>query len=218
MFRRCKTKIFCIGSNKTGTTSLAAALEALGYRLGDQHRGERLVDAWARRDWQPIIDYCRSAEAFQDVPFSLDFTYVALDHAFPGAKFILTVRNSPDEWFDSLTRFHTQLIGKNRLPTADDLKAFPYNGEGWMWHAHALIFGVDEDSLYDRPTYIRHYQRRRRAVEEYFGHRPGDLLVLNVADPDAMEKLAQFLGRDARGCSMPHLNKSRKSPKTPACA
>lgn len=30
------SKVFCIGRNKTGTTSLGKVLEDLGYRLGDQ--------------------------------------------------------------------------------------------------------------------------------------------------------------------------------------
>lgn len=37
-----------------------------------------------------------------------------------------------------------------------------------------------------------------RRVQDYFQHRPGDLLVLNVADPDAMERLCAFVGVEYR--------------------
>src|SRR5690349_10358789 len=111
-------KIFCIGSGKTGTTSMGAALASLGFKLADQAIGESLIEDWAKRDFRAIIDHCKSADAFQDVPFSLDYTYAALDQAFPGAKFILTVRESSAEWYESLTRFHTKIVGKNRLPNA----------------------------------------------------------------------------------------------------
>jgi len=36
-------KIFCIGPAKTGTTSLAAFFDGLGFGVGDQPAGERLV-------------------------------------------------------------------------------------------------------------------------------------------------------------------------------
>lgn len=88
-----KQKVFCIGRNKTGTTSLKKALSEFGYLIGDQRAAERLIDAYAIRDFGPIMSYCETAEAFQDVPFSWPYTYVVLDQAFPNSKFILTVRS-----------------------------------------------------------------------------------------------------------------------------
>lgn len=72
-----------MGFNKTGTTSIKTVLEGLGYELGDQRRGEELLGAWSRRDFGPITRYCKSAQAFQDVPFSLPYNYVSLDQRFP---------------------------------------------------------------------------------------------------------------------------------------
>jgi hypothetical protein len=68
-------KIFCIGRNKTGTTSLEQALRGFGYRLGNQRQGELLLDDWAHRDFRRIVDLARSADAFQDIQFSLRSTY-----------------------------------------------------------------------------------------------------------------------------------------------
>lgn len=201
-------KIFCIGFNKTGTTSLGAAFELFGYRLGDQHAAERLVDDWAQRDFRRLLQYCESADAFQDVPFSLPDTYVALDQAFPQSKFILTVRSSAREWFDSLTRFHTKIVGKNRLPTAADLREFAYLEPGWVWRAHQLIFGVDEADLYRRELYESQYEAHNAAVKKYFCNRPEDLLVLNLGDADSTTALCRFLGHEPAGLVMPHLNKS----------
>lgn len=81
-----KKKIFCIGRNKTGTTSLAKALKNLGYRVGKQGKAERLLDDWGRRDFRQIVRYCKWADAFQDVPFGLDYSYQVLDYAFRGSK------------------------------------------------------------------------------------------------------------------------------------
>src|SRR2546429_7047723 len=84
-------RVFCIGLARTGTTSLEEALKVLGYRLGDQRQGELLLRAYVERNFRPIVEFCLTAEAFQDVPFSLPFTYIALDQSFPNAKFVLSV-------------------------------------------------------------------------------------------------------------------------------
>jgi tetratricopeptide (TPR) repeat protein len=202
-------KVFCVGRNKTGTTSLEAALQSLGLRMGLQTRGEMLKSDWARRDFTRILELCRTADAFQDVPFSLPFTFQALDMGFPGSKFILTVRDSPEQWFESVKRFHTRIVNKGRLPTADDLREFVYHYKGYLWEAFVLNYGGDESHLYDKDIYIAHYLHHNRAVTEYFMHRSDDLLVLNVGEPDAMKKLCAFLGLPYRGQVMPRLNVSR---------
>lgn len=190
--RKCGQKIFCVGRGKTGTTSLAKALHDLGFEVGQQPTAELLIDDWARRDFQRFVAYCHSAQAFQDIPFSLDNTYQALDHAFPGSKFILTVRNSAEEWFDSLTRFHAQILETSIPPTEADLARADYLYPGWMLHLMRLVYGPGP--LYDKPTYMRIYEQHNQSVCHYFAQRPNDLLVLNVASEDALDQLGTFLG------------------------
>jgi hypothetical protein len=208
---RHRQKLFCIGFNKTGTTSLACALAMLGLRVGDQNRAELLIDDWARRDFRRLIAYCRTADAFQDVPFSLAHTYAVLDHAFPGSKFVHTERNSGDEWFDSLTRFHMKLLGKRQLPTPAEMRDFEYLEAGWFWRAHQLVYGVNESNLYDRRHYVAQYELHNRQVKDYFRHRRNDLLILNVGQRNAMAALCRFLEVDHGGRQMPHLNSSRRA-------
>lgn len=208
-FFKKRTKVFCIGQNKTGTTSVEYVLKQLGYKMGNQAKAELLIHNWAKRDFKKIVKFCRSADAFQDIPFSNDFTYEILDYAFSGSKFILTVRNSKDEWFESIKRFHTKLIGKERLPTADDLKAYSYRYKGWMWENMQLKYGIDETSLYDYNIYTDQYERHNQRVIEYFKYRPDDLLVLNLSDDDAIKSLYEFLGFKYDGFAMPHLNQSK---------
>ena len=201
-------KVFCIGRNKTGTTSIEAALQGFGLRMGLQARGEMLKGDWAKRDFARIVALCRTADAFQDVPFSNADTFRAVDAAYPGSRFILTVRDSPEQWFDSLVRFHTRIVGKGRLPTADDLREFDYRYKGYLWDAFVHSYGSDERLLYDRDTYIANYVEHNRSVREYFRRRPADLLEINVGDADAMPRLCAFLGVPYRGQAMPHLNRS----------
>lgn len=202
-------KIFCIGRNKTGTTSLEQALKNLGYQLGDQTSGERLFRDWIRRDFRRIVDLCTTADAFQDIPFSLPYTYQALDQAFPGSRFVLSVRDSADEWYESMVRFHTQIVGKGRTPTADDLREFKYCYPGFLWEVQQHVFRVKEGQEYDRAVCTENYERHNEDVRRYFYYRPEALLVLNVADSDAMRCLCRFLGREYCGQEMPHLNRSQ---------
>lgn len=89
-----KPKIFCVGLNKTGTTSLKKEMENLGYIVGDKKKGRNMIDFWAKREFKPIIRFCKTAEFFQDAPFSFPYTFIALDQAFPNSKFILLLRDS----------------------------------------------------------------------------------------------------------------------------
>src|SRR5690606_4675563 len=98
-------KIFCIGRNKTGTTSLKVALRDLGYSIGSQRAAEHLIEDWGQRDFRRLVKLVSTADAFQDIPFSYDYTFQAMDAAFPGSKFILSIRDSPEQWYESLVRF-----------------------------------------------------------------------------------------------------------------
>lgn len=205
-----KQKVFCIGMNKTGTTSLEAALKILGFKMGVQEKAELFLDDWAKRDFRRIIKYCKTADAFQDIPFSLDYTYQILDHMFPKSRFILTERNNADEWFESLLRHHTNIVGKNRIPTPEDLKGFSYRYKGWLWLYHKYVFDADEKTLFDKKLYLQAYHKHNVQVLDYFKYHPGKLLVLNPSEPSAMELLCDFLEIKYRGQSFPHLNKSKQ--------
>jgi hypothetical protein len=211
---RRRRKVFCVGRNKTGTTSLGEALADLGYRVEKQAGGEALIEDWARRDFRRIVRLCRRGDAFQDIPFSLPFTYQVLDAAYPGSKFILTVRDSADQWYESLVRFHSQLLSTAGIPSAVDLKNCEYRWRGWLWTVEQRVYGIDEASAYDRDIYLEHYRRHNHQVRDYFAHRPGDLLVLNLAEAGSMESLCRFLGHEYRGQEMPHRNRSL-SPQGP---
>jgi hypothetical protein len=202
-------KVFCVGRNKTGTTSLARALTHLGYRLGNQRAAELLIEDWGRRDFRRLAALVHTADAFQDIPFSLDFTFQAMDAAFPRSKFVLTVRDSPDQWYESVLRFTAQRLGLDRPPTSDDLKQDPYVWKGWSYRCKELAVGRHAEHWFDRERLIAHYNAHNQRVMTYFLNRPHDLLVLNVGDADAMRRLCEFLNRPYGGQQMPHLNVSQ---------
>lgn len=201
-------KIFCIGANKTGTTSLKKAFEDLGYKVGNQRQAELLLHPFLNGNYQVIVDYCYSAQVFQDFPFSWPELYKYLDKAFPNSKFILTVRDSSEQWYQSITKFHAKLYGKGKIPTKEDLMNATYIFKGRPWITHSAKFHVPEHDPYNKKILIDQYEKYNRDVIEYFKNRPDDLLVLNLSDEDAYEKFCEFLNIDSPFDKFPWENKT----------
>jgi len=210
-----RRKVFCIGRNKTGTTSVQRALLELGYVVAPQEPAELMIHDWARRDFRRLIRFCRWYEAFQDSPFSLPFTYQAVDMAFPGSKFILTVRDNAEQWYESLTKFHAKLFGGGQLPTIDALKAAHYRYRGFPYDMNRAIHRTPEGDPYQKDILIAHYKAHNDSVVEYFRHRPDDLLVMNVADAGAYARFCEFLDKPCDRETFPWENKTTDKPVRP---
>jgi hypothetical protein len=209
-----KPKIFCVGCNKTGTTSLEKVFRDLGYQVGEQLKAERMLEDWAKRDFSNIITYCRSAQVFQDVPFSLLDTFKVMDQAFPKSRFILTVRDSAEQWYSSLIRFHGKMWANGRVPpTSDDLKNAMYIYKGRPWEANRMLFNTPEDNPYEKNTLLAFYEKHNADVLEYFKGRPDDLLVLNVSKPGEYQRFCQFLGIVSDRMEFPWENKTEQVNK-----
>ena len=189
-----KTKYFCIGRNKKGTTSLKKAFQDLGFIVGNQRKAEILYDQYYfSGNFDPIIEYCKTAQVFQDVPFSCPETFKHLDKAYPNSKFILTIRDSPEQWYNSITRFHAKKFGKNgRVPTCEDLLNAGYIRKGFMYNTVKLHSTPDGDP-YNKEIMMAHYGRHNRDVMEYFKDRPNDLLVINLADSGSYDSFVNFI-------------------------
>src|SRR5699024_9079165 len=131
-----------------------------------------------------IAKYCKAYEAFQDVPFSWPYTFIAMDQFYPGSKFILTVRDNAEQWYESLIGFHSNMFSNGRVPTAEDLKKANYAYKGFIWKANRMVYNTPEDNPYKKDIMLRNYRQHNTLVKEYFRVRPNDLLVLNVAEKD----------------------------------
>jgi hypothetical protein len=204
-------KIFCIGLSKTGTTSLERALKDLGYRLGDQHQGELLLPAYAARNFRPIVEFCLTADAFQDAPFSFPFTYLALDQSFPNAKFILSIRDDSDQWYRSLVGFHSKLFGDGRIPVKDDLVRATYSYPGFVWESTKILVNPREDDIYHKPTLVSYYDRHNADVRDYFRIK-SNFLEINLSDKAAYRKFCDFLGKEPVAQDFPWLNAASPLP------
>ena len=205
MFFKNKPKIFCIGRNKTGTTSLEKALIDFGYKMGNQPTAEMLTRNYANADWDPIIKYCKTADAFQDVPFSWPFTWLIVHHHFPDAKYILTVRDS-QIWYKSIVKFHSKLFSEGkRVPTKEDLINANYRYKGFMWEANRAVWKTPEDDIYNEQLLIKNYENHNDAVRHFFKNRT-NFLEIDLSDDDSYLKLSEFLQEKPLYEKFPHLN------------
>lgn len=149
-----RTKVFCIGRNKTGTTSMAALLEHYGFRVGPQREVERLL---LDLGWTPgarLWEFVESHEAFQDVPFSSSWLLPELFARYPEARYVLTTRD-PEAWYASLKNHHFTQMGLAPTASSSDvssaLRADDYVAPGWRYENHCRQFGIErEEQLYDR--------------------------------------------------------------------
>lgn len=207
-FKKNKPKIFCIGQNKTGTTSLHKFFEDHGFKVGDQPTAELLIDDYIARNWKPILKYCETAEVFQDIPFSNDYLYVVLDHHFPNAKFILSERDTAEQWYNSITKFHSKIYGKNKtIPSKEDLKSGTYRYKGFGWKSFNEKFGEIEGDIYNKDNLIRRYTERNERIKHYFKDKP-NFLNVNLSQPEAIEQLARFVNITPKYQTMPWENKT----------
>ena len=187
-------KFFCVGLNKTGTTSLKNEFRRLHFKVGSQRQGELLFfEHYFKSEFRPILDFCKSAEFFQDLPFSCPETFKHLDQAFPSGKFILTIRDDPEQWYESLTQFHARLFGtQGQPPTVAELEAATYVKKGFMKRAIQL-FGTSDSDPYNKKILVQFYINHVEAVKQFFTNRTQKLLVLNLSSPHAYAEFQDFM-------------------------
>ena len=176
-------KVFGIGLNKTGTSSLHAALELLGHR--SVHGGEQDTHARMARaidEGKPMLSYLDPPpDAVCDV-LALTYYFFLADRQYPGSKFILTLRDL-DRWLDSRRRH----VERNQRMKEAGKYAGPF-------------LTVDLDS------WTAEYRRHEAVVRAYFEGRPDDLLPFRPTDGE-WEPLCSFLGHDVPDVPFPWENR-----------
>jgi len=209
IFKNKSPKIFCIGAGKTGTTSVEKALLDLGYKLGNQANAELLLDDYLKRNFKAILNYCKSAEAFQDAPFCFQHTYQYLDQNFSNAKFILTVRDSDEQWYQSLINFHSKLFADGeRVPTWEDLKNASYRYKGYAAEVRKKVYGIlENEDPYDEQKLKNYYNTHNSSILDYFRYK-SNFLLINVAKEDAYINLCEFINKKALYETFPWENKT----------
>jgi len=178
-------KVLGVGWAKTGTTTLGRCLHELGYR----HESFRLdlIDRFCEGNIPVVMRKAARYESFEDWPWLL--LYREFDHAFPGMKFILTVRD-PFRWVRSLL---------NHIARRDAASEA-------MNRRRCVLYGLSFPDP-DPAALIARYNRHISDVKEHFRDRPSDLLVVNWESGDGWAQLAPFLGHAIPTAPFPHANR-----------
>lgn len=181
-------KIFCIGLNKTGTTSIGDALAHFGFRRcgWDGARSHRLSICWHEGKMQPFLEVASNFDAFEDLPWPV--VYKQMRAFYPRSKFILTVRRSEDVWLESITR-HI----RNR------------------WIGHYLVYGAYMPREHPK-RYLDKYREHNESVRSFFKDSP-NFLEMCFEDGSGWEELCRFLGIPfVPDIPFPHSNRSGAQP------
>lgn len=176
-----KTKYFCIGYPKTGTTTLETCFKILGFKTIKLYN--YFIKWFQNNDNINKIIYddffsksIENTNMFSDWPFHI--IYKELDKKYPDSKFILTIRKNKKTWEKSLNEHIRK--GNN-----DSLRK--------IWKIKNL------------PLYK--YNEHIKEVKKYFKNRPDDLLILCFEKGDGWEKLCKFLKKEIPDKPFPHINK-----------
>lgn len=182
-----KSKVFGIGFQKTGTTTLGVILDRLGYRVASYHDFRDLA---GRRDLgmaeieTRALGIAAGVDAAKDTPWPL--LYESLDRAFPGSKFIHVIRDE-EAWIRS---------------AVNDFGS-KFNG------LHLAIYGVPHPAG-NEEIWLERYRRHNAEVAAHFADRPEDYLQLRLEDGISFEKICAFLNEPLVATGVPVANTRMK--------
>jgi hypothetical protein len=199
-------KIFCVGYNKTGTTSLSEIFHKNNFLVAPQKPFECNMESYFFDSYDTIVkmiknDYFQYS-FFQDLPFSLPNLYKTLYENFPDAKFILTVRDNEDIWYNSIVRFHKKIFSNFRNPSE-----ISWTYKGLIFKKLTQVYGAPKYSPYDYDSLTKSYLKHIEDVENFFKHKKNSLIKINLKDPDLIDNLEAFLDINLQNRDVPHLNK-----------
>lgn len=172
------TRIFGVGMHKTATTSLHTALQILGYDSAHWKSAH-----WAKAIWSEMNILGKSitlekSYALCDLPITI--LYDKLDIAYPGSKFILTIRNE-NQWIRSVQKHWDSTVNQFKKN---------WNKDPFSNFIHKELYG---QTNFDVNVFLERYRRHNAEVKKYFAYRSDDFLILNIND--GWDKLCQYLGK-----------------------
>ena len=181
---RC-AKVIGVGFHKTGTKTLGACLETLGFRHRSLDR--EAFALWRLGEIDAVLEMMDRGDSFEDWPWP--FLYRETRERFPDARFVLTTRRDEATWLESLV-MHVARHGRT---------SFNYR---------KYIYGVDDPQAHPE-RFLEVYRAHNAAVREFFADEPGRLLEICWEDGHGWARLCGFLGLPVPAAPLPHMNRRR---------
>lgn len=199
-------KVIGAGFGRTGTVTMQAALEKLGfgpcYHMASVLNDPAMPARWEAAadgeavDWNQIFDGYTATVDFPSCLF-----YRELAEAYPEAKVILTVRD-PEAWFKSTQATIFDDDNRRKLKLIAEAKGNP----GHTRMASKIVVGHFDGDIHNRERLIRAFEEHNAAVREAILSER--LLVYEVSQ--GWEPLCAFLDVPVPDEPMPNENSSRQ--------
>ena len=209
-------KVICAGFPKTGTKSMAMALRELGYNSVhdfEEHYNYNLdnyVDYFeGRLEAKELMALYKDVDVVVDQPACTMWNIFF--EAYPEAKVILMVRDSPEVWFQSYTKMLNYYADNFKVwyELWKPLLSRTY-AKLYKLHRHNLIMSTNmpdianwfDKSRHIEPIWTSKYLLHNAAVMQLVP--PDQLLVYRVGE--GWPRLCEFLGKEVPGRSFPKEN------------
>ena len=215
--KKKQDKIFCISTQRTGTTSVGQFFKYFDYKVADWSISHKNNWAfyWEQGDFETIFNSknFQNNQVFEDAPWWAPEFYKVLYHRFPNSKFILFTRDSV-KWFNSMLS-HSE--GKILGNTKRHCKVYRREEDFYnlMNENERLFYNETKiDNLLSlkgyKDHYINLYELRNREIIEYFNKTsPDSFLHCQLEDDNKWKKVGFFLKIKIPNNFEVHENKSK---------
>ena len=203
-------KVICAGLSKTGTKSIAKALQDLGFSVFDflEHvtiHHDEWVAIYRQGTTPDFLSMYKDVDAVTDLPAAI--WYDEIHQTFPDAKVILSVRDNEDVWLKSwveqialfrrggfFQRMIMQVIWRHIIPLTKGFDV-PFFDDIDM-----AAYGTlrPESTVLYKKKYREHNERVRAVIPKE------KLLIFNVKQ--GWKPLCEFLGCDIPDQEFPRQN------------
>jgi len=178
-------KVFIIGLPRTGTTSVCAAMLALGYKVAHT--------AYTQRTFE-------QAQVIADTPVFCDFQ--RLDNYYPNSRFIYLER-AEHLWLPSIRQLLMRMK-KNILRTDGGFNTT-------IKRCYQKVFTpFTEENIQDDNFLLNCYQQHQQEITAYFSNRPQDLLSINISQESSYQQLLTFLALENPTGNFQQMNRGGK--------
>ncbi|MFQ5437885.1 MAG: sulfotransferase [Paracoccaceae bacterium] len=186
-------KVFGIGFNRTGTSSLRIALRKLGYRTAVKNAP--FMKLYKRGKIGRLMAATHEWDAFRDWPWPMLYRQALETHG-EDARFVLTRRASASAWIESLKR-HSEVTNPDR-------------------HQRTLMLGYDYPHGYES-EHAALYENHLIDVRRFFGERGKAHLLCELCwdEGQGWPELCSFLREPVPDAGFPWANTSRDARGDP---
>jgi len=190
-------KVFGIGLSRTGTRTLAAALNLLGIKAkwfpSDLTTYSELISG---RFELSILKQYHALTDTPAVPY-----YPQFDRIYPGSKFILTVREK-ESWLESAEKHWVANTFRGLEPP---------NAPHWRHFCSFINCSVYGCHGFNRDRFSYVYDTHVENVHRFFRDRSDSVLTINICTGEGWQVLCPFLGCEIPEVRFPRMD-SFKSP------